>query len=166
MRILCVCAKSLSHVRLFVAPWTVARQAPLPMGFSRQRHWSGLPFPPAGDLPNPGIEPKSLMSPALAGRFFTISPSGKPTASQFFAPPRAADNHPGEMWLAGVGKAWCLQSQTALSLGSCSPTSGCTILGSGQMGPCLLRAWNLEQKAYNRFHVIAAFPEGVSLLYL
>ena len=49
--------KSLSHVRLFVTPWTVAYQAPLSMGFSRQQYWSGLPFPSPGDLPNPGIEP-------------------------------------------------------------------------------------------------------------
>ena len=56
---MCVCVKSLSRVRLFVTPWTVARQAPLSMGFSRQEYWSGLPFPSLGDLPNPGIEPGS-----------------------------------------------------------------------------------------------------------
>ena len=54
--------KSLSHVQLFAAPWTVAYQAPPSMGFSRQEYWSGLPFPSPGDLPNPGIEPRS---PAL-----------------------------------------------------------------------------------------------------
>ena len=53
-----------------VTLWTVARQAPLSRGFSRQEYWSGLPFPPPGDLPNPGIEPVSLMSPALAVGFF------------------------------------------------------------------------------------------------
>ena len=67
------CAKSLSHVQLFVTPWTVASQAPLSMGFSRQECWSGLPCPPPGDLPDPGIEPSSFMSPALAGWFFTTS---------------------------------------------------------------------------------------------
>ena len=51
--------------------WTAVWQSPLSMGFSRQEYWSGLPFSPPGDLPNPGIEPVSLMSPALAGRFFT-----------------------------------------------------------------------------------------------
>ena len=60
-----------SRVQLFVTPWTVARQAPLSMEFSRQEYWSGLPCPPPGDLPNPGTEPVSLMSPALAGGFFT-----------------------------------------------------------------------------------------------
>ena len=65
--------KSLSHVQLFATPWTIAHQAPLSMGFSRQEYWSGLPCSPPGDLPNPGIKPASLMSPALAGGFFTTS---------------------------------------------------------------------------------------------
>ena len=60
--------KSLSHVWLFATSWTVAYQAPLSMGFSRWEYWSGLPFPSPGDLPNPGLEPRSF---ALAGRFFT-----------------------------------------------------------------------------------------------
>ena len=54
-----------SHVRFFVTLWTTACQAPLSMGFSRQEHWSGLPRPPPGDLPNPGIEPTSLMSSSI-----------------------------------------------------------------------------------------------------
>ena len=70
-----MCAWSLSHVRLFVTPWIVARQALLSMGFSRQEYWSGLPFPPPEDLPNPGTEPAS---PALAGGFFTTEPPGLP----------------------------------------------------------------------------------------
>ena len=61
-----------SHVRIFAAAWTVARQAPLSMGFSRQEYWSGLPCPSPGDLRDPGTEPASLMSPALAGGFFSI----------------------------------------------------------------------------------------------
>ena len=72
----------LSHfscVQLFATLWTVACQAPLSMGFSRQEYWSGLPSPPPGDLPNPGIEPISPASPALAGRFFTTEPPGKPS---------------------------------------------------------------------------------------
>ena len=62
-----------SCVRFFVTPWTVAHQAPLSMGFSRQEYWSGLPCSPPADLPNPGIEPESLASPTLAGGFFTTS---------------------------------------------------------------------------------------------
>ena len=59
--------KVFSHVRLFAIPWTVAYQAPPSMEFSRQEHWNGLPFPPPGDLPHPGLEPGSLVPPALAG---------------------------------------------------------------------------------------------------
>ena len=59
-------------------PRTVASQAPLSMGFSRQGYWSGLSFPSPGDHPDPGIEPTSLASPALAGRFFTTVPPQKP----------------------------------------------------------------------------------------
>ena len=62
-----------SRVRLFAMLWTVAHQAPLSIGFSRQEFWSGLPFPSPEDLPDPGIEPASLMSPALADGFFTTS---------------------------------------------------------------------------------------------
>ena len=62
-----------SRVWLSVVLWTVAHQAPMSMGFSRQGHWSGLPFPSPGHLPNPRIKPVSLMSPALAGGFFTTS---------------------------------------------------------------------------------------------
>ena len=56
-----------SCVQLFATQWTVAHQAPLSMGFSRQEYWNGLPCPPPGDLPNPGIKPTS---PAMPGRFF------------------------------------------------------------------------------------------------
>ena len=70
-----VCVKSLSHVRLIATPWTVARQAPLSMGFSRQEYWSGLPFPSPGNLPNPGIEPGS---PALQADALSSEPPQKP----------------------------------------------------------------------------------------
>ena len=70
--VLC-CVTLLSCVQLCETLWTIARQAPLSMGFSRQEYWSGLLCPPPGDLPNPRIELASLMSPILAGGFFTIS---------------------------------------------------------------------------------------------
>ena len=67
----------LSHVRLFATLWTVAHQSMgillWPLGFSRPEYWSGLPCPPPGDLSNPGIKPKSLVSPALTDGFFTTS---------------------------------------------------------------------------------------------
>ena len=62
-----------TRVRLFVTLWIVACQALLSMGFSRQNYWSGLPCPPPGDLPDTGVKPAPLMSPALAGEFFTTS---------------------------------------------------------------------------------------------
>ena len=67
----CMCVLSpYIHELLFSTPWTVAHQVPLSVGFSTQEYWSGLPYPPPGDLPDPGIEPESLASPALVGRFF------------------------------------------------------------------------------------------------
>ena len=62
-----------SHVRLFATLWTIALQASLSMGFSRQEYWSGLPCPPAGDLPDPGVKLTSLVSHLLASKFFTTS---------------------------------------------------------------------------------------------
>ena len=70
-----------SHVQLFATLWTVAHQASLSMRFSRQANWRGLPFPPPGDLPDPGVNPKSLASPALAGGLFTAKPQWKPYKS-------------------------------------------------------------------------------------
>ena len=89
--------RSLSHVQLFATPWTVAHQALLSMGFSRQEHWSGLPLPSPGHPPNPGMEPGSptlkadtlpsdppgksgikAVSAAWQGRFLTTIPPGKP----------------------------------------------------------------------------------------
>ena len=67
-----------SRVRLFVTLWSVACQAPLSMGFSRQEYWSGLPFPSAGHLPNPGIKPISPASPALQVDSWPTEPCGKP----------------------------------------------------------------------------------------
>ena len=75
---LVVVAYSLSHVQLFATPWTVARQAPLSMGFLRQEYWSGLPCPPLGDHLNPGIEPASPGSPALQADSLPLSHHGSP----------------------------------------------------------------------------------------
>ena len=77
----CVYVQMLSRVWLFVTLWTVAHQAPLSMEFSRQEYGSWLPFPPPGDLPDPGIKLASLASPTLAGGFF--APPGKPQSSTY-----------------------------------------------------------------------------------
>ena len=83
------------HVPLFVCPWTVAHQAPLSIGFSRQEHWSGLPCPPPGDLPDPGIQPASVCLLHWQVRPLPVVPPGKPCG------PRPPLNHfarPG--WMA------------------------------------------------------------------
>ena len=73
--------KSLSHVRLFGTPWTIAHQAPPFMEFSRQEYWSGLPVPSPEDLPDPGIEPGS---PAVRADALTSEPPGKPNGGAKF----------------------------------------------------------------------------------
>ena len=69
---ICMPLQSLCCVQLFVTLWTVAHQAPLFMRFLRQEYWSGLPFPPPGDLPKPGLEPTSPVTPILAGRLMWV----------------------------------------------------------------------------------------------
>ena len=72
----------LSRVRLFATPCAVTYQAPLSMGLSQEEYWNGLPFPLPGDLPNPGTEPTSPVSLALAGGFFTTEPLGNPISGR------------------------------------------------------------------------------------
>ena len=67
-----------------VTPWTISHQAPLSMGFPRQEYWSGFPFPPPEDLLDPGIEPVSLESPALAGGFFATAPLENPVTIRVY----------------------------------------------------------------------------------
>ena len=90
--------QSLSCVQLFATPWTVTLQPSLSMRFPRQEYWSGLPCPPPGDLPDPGIKPASLMSPALAGRFFTIWATREAQQSHTWSdPPRGQGFLSGSM---------------------------------------------------------------------
>ena len=74
----CVCTQLLNHIRLFATPWTIAHQTPWSMTFSKQEYCNGLLFPTPGDFPHSGIKPRSPVSPALAGGFFTTEPPGKP----------------------------------------------------------------------------------------
>ena len=74
----CVCVCALSHAQLFATLWTVAHQAPLSIGFTRQEYWSELPSPPGEDLPNPGIEPASPLAPALQADSLPLSYWGSP----------------------------------------------------------------------------------------
>ena len=81
IQLVCAHVRLFSCVQLFVTPRTVAHQALLPMGFSRQEYWSGLPFSPSSNFFDPGFEPKSPTSPALAGGIFTTEPPGKPCST-------------------------------------------------------------------------------------
>ena len=90
-----------SHVQHFETPWTVCCQALLSMGFSRQEIWSGLPYPPPGDLPNPGIKPASFMSPSLADRFFITSSTwvwASVSASDSYAEPHGDNTGKWDLW--------------------------------------------------------------------
>ena len=77
-------APLLSYIQVFVIPWTGGLQDPLSVELFRQEYWSGLPFPPLGSLPDPGSEPTSPVSPALADGFFTTVPPGKPMNINLF----------------------------------------------------------------------------------
>ena len=92
----CAVLGRFSGVGLCATPWTVAHQAPLSMGFSRREYWSGLPCPPPGDLPYPGMEPTSLTFPTLAGGLFTTStPWEGPVggAAEWPPPPACLSKH-------------------------------------------------------------------------
>ena len=88
--------KSLSHVRLFASPWTVAYQAPPSMGFSRQEYWSELPFPSPGGLPNPEIQ---FASPALQADAVPSEPPGKPTVRKRKIDKGSSKNSPWKTWV-------------------------------------------------------------------
>ena len=107
--------KSLSRVRLFATPWTVAYKAPPSMGFSRQEYWSALPFPSPGDLPYPGIEPGS---PTLQADTLTSEPPGKPIVRYYSAIKRKGLFHG---WLSpwvqrNWGQGWLTMSYAWINL--------------------------------------------------
>ena len=105
----------LSRVQLFETPWTVALQAPLPMEFSRQEYWSGLPFPPPGHLPDSGIEAVSLASLALAGGFFTTEPPGKPLGNVQISKENVIKVIDGYLWGGNWGQwGWEVGQETVI----------------------------------------------------
>ena len=103
--------KSLSCVRLLATPWTVAYQAPLSVGFSRQEYWSGLPFPPPGELPDPGIEPMSPVSPALQAHSLPTEPSGKSTYASQSGQKKVPKGAPLSPVLTLQVRTWLLQKR-------------------------------------------------------
>ena len=141
----------------FITVWTVAHQAPLSMGFFRQEYWSRLPFSAQGDPPHPGIEPESAVSPALAGRFSTTEPPGKPRG----------DRKIGNSWRR-LYRSSLLVPHSIDGLSSstgCQATPSCTVqrwAGTLWGSMCLLQglrkhlcilspmtwAWPLEQRSH------------------
>ena len=110
---LCVCVRVLNHVRLLVILWVVTCQAPLSMGFFRKEYWSGLPRPPPGDLPDPGIEHTSLKSTCIGKwvSFLPLVPPGKP----FFCLERQNGSYP-----LGIPTAGCVFHSIVAVVQSCS----------------------------------------------
>ena len=104
----CVCARSFSRAWLSVTPWTVPCQAPLPLGFSRQGYWSGWPCPPQGDLPGPGIEPRSPAAPALQVDSLPLSHRPSPVIS-LYVPHNGWIGKGQEMPSAGEDVKLCTQ---------------------------------------------------------
>ena len=104
----CACVLGCSRVsKSYATPGTVACQAPQSRGFSRQEYWSRLPFPPPGDLPDPGIEPMSPASPPLAGGFFAIEPRGKPAICKRLCNNKRVTWEPGNKWCSLIPAGGC-----------------------------------------------------------
>ena len=101
-------AQLLSHVRLFATPWTVAHQAPLSMGFSRQEYWSRLPCPPPGDLYNPALKPVFPAASALQADFLLLNQRGSPHWSI------RSDQSLSRVWLFAT--PWIAAHQASLSI--------------------------------------------------
>ena len=111
--LLCIVLSHFSHVWLCATPWTVAHQAPLSMGFSRQNYWRALPSPPPGDLPDLGIKPASLMCPALADRFFTASVAWEATPCIIMGPQNSCN---GTVLILHFFFLWAQLATTGLAL--------------------------------------------------
>ena len=134
----CVCAQLLGHVRLCVTPRTVAHQDPLSMGFSRQEYWIGCPFPSSGDLPNPGIQPMSLASPALVIRFCTTCTTWEahPSSHYWFISQAITT-----LWvLVNINKVKCCGDQYF--------TQGCPIINRSSLRKIAFLKWALQSISF------------------
>ena len=122
----------LSCVRLFATLWTAARQAPLSMGFFKQEHWRGLPFPPTGGLPDSGSESSVFCASSIASGFFTVEPSGKPISHVYYVQEKKKKKAANACWLKhhclpavdakvrmsreGMEASWCQLRDTAVTI--------------------------------------------------
>ena len=134
----------LSHVRLFATPWTEARQAPLSIGFSRQVDLSGLPSHPAGDLPDPGMEPTSPVPPALAGGFFTTQPPGEVILYSIKSAPVPTRMHFSSQYHYHLTIICALKTQVASD-----PDYFAPLLVKADFAVCLECIWCCQQAAHH-----------------
>ena len=147
----------LSCVLLFAVPWTVAHQAPLSTGFSRQKYWSGLPFPTPGDLLDPGIEPESFVPPTLQADSLPLRDLGSPRVwegrAMQVASPRWQDRWGGNMslQLGNIFKAELKEVALELSTGyirkKFKNNSGAFGLRSWKEGGAITRDRQIMEKA-------------------
>ena len=148
------------HVWLFASTWTVAHKTPLSIGFPRREHWSGLPFPPPGDLRNPGIE---SMSPALAGRFVTTEIPGKPMYknTNYLVPVLVDQLSAGWVtmglpgWFCGSGAHSCICERLA-EPGSLSSSVSCVACSSSGVIQGMVFSWQwmcarVNNQSYKHF---------------
>ena len=132
-----------SHVQLFVIVWTIIHKAPLSMGFCRQRYWSGLTCPSPGDLPHPGLEPMSLMSPALADRFCTTSSTWEALISKKRRNiPRRSTSSGNEVLLQALAIKYWVYFMTVLS--DAFRVILLSVSGSLQI-PVRINVWNFSR---------------------
>ena len=142
--------KPLSCVQLFVTPWTVAHQAPPSMEFSRQEYWSGLPLPSPGDLPNPGIKPRS---PTLQADALPFEPPGNPHKKTKQNPkPKCVRPLENSAQQAGVrgqltvlslsGKRWYVHAKSLRSCPTVCDLMDCSPPSSSVHGILQARIWN------------------------
>ena len=147
-----------SHLQLFVTPWTIALQAPLSMGFSRQGYWSGLPFPSPGDLPNPGIEPVSPVVPALQADYLLLSHWRSPLCQRDFHLIQGTNEPSWAAFCCWVGH------QEMLGLSCCLLLGGRTWCLAGVL---FLQSWDPKwvHLPYTMFHIFGMdFPCFISKL--
>ena len=148
----------LSHVQLFATPWTVACQAPLSTGFSWQEYWSRLPFPPPGDLPNPGIKPASPESPAMADRFFTTELPCKShilTSVQFSSVAQSCPTLcrcPNSMYI--VNRAWYFKFMWEIIPKLILNVHLLLLIHGGSSTNCRSSSKNKEYLSYIWFHML------------
>ena len=156
-----------SHVQFFATLWTVANQSPPSIGFSRQEYWSGLPCTTIGDLHNPGMETTSLMSPALAGGFFTTSPTWEAQAiyvSPYQSFARNSGTYMSRIWVADLQVAHSLGFTKYCWIGFLNACNQFTLSPTGQQSSHFLIILLTSTWYYSIFYWLPIFEFKILLL--